>query len=47
MFSSGEDVKAEAAKYFRVAFSIGEENQVDEMVKRFGRAVRWFFKGKT
>jgi aromatic amino acid aminotransferase I len=47
MFAAGEEQTDEAAKYFRVAFSIGEEKQVDEMVKRFGRAVRWFFKGKT
>jgi aromatic amino acid aminotransferase I len=46
MFAAQEE-KDEAAKYFRVAFSVGEEPDVDEMVKRFGRAVRWFFKGET
>jgi aspartate/methionine/tyrosine aminotransferase len=47
MFAAGEERKDEVAKYFRVAFSVGEEPDVDEMVKRFGRAVRWFFKGET
>jgi aromatic amino acid aminotransferase I len=47
MFAASDDQRDEAAKYFRVAFSVGEEDEVDEMVKRFGRAVRWFFKGKT
>jgi aromatic amino acid aminotransferase I len=47
MFAAGDEQREEAAKYFRVAFSVGEKKEVDEMVKRFGRAVRWFFKGKT
>lgn len=46
MFAAGDEQRDEAAKYFRVAFSVGEPSEVDEMVKRFGRAVRWFFKGK-
>jgi aromatic amino acid aminotransferase I / 2-aminoadipate transaminase len=47
MFAAGDEQREEAAKYFRVAYSVGEPKEVDEMVKRFGRAVRWFFKGKT
>jgi aromatic amino acid aminotransferase I / 2-aminoadipate transaminase len=47
MFAAGDEQRDEAAKYFRIAFSVGEPSEVDEMVKRFGRAVRWFFKGKT
>jgi aromatic amino acid aminotransferase I / 2-aminoadipate transaminase len=47
MFAAGDEQRDEAAKYFRVAFSVGEKDQVDEMVKRFGRAVRWFFTDKT
>jgi len=47
MFAAGDEQREEAAKYFRVAFSVGEEKEVDEMVKRFGRAVRWFFTGRT
>lgn len=47
MFAAGDEQRDEAAKYFRVAFSVGEEAEVDEMVKRFGRAVRWFFTGRT
>ena len=47
MFAAGDAQREEAAKYFRVAFSVGEKNEVDEMVKRFGRAVRWFFNAKT
>ena len=44
MFAAGDQQRHEAAKYFRVAFSIGEPKEVDVMVKRFGRAIRWFFK---
>lgn len=47
IFAAGDEQREEAAKYFRVAFSVGEKKEVDEMVKRFGRAVRWFFRGKT
>ena len=47
VFAAGEDQRADAAKYFRVAFSIGEEKDVDEMVKRFSRAIRWFFAGSA
>ena len=47
MFAAGDKQRDEAAKYFRVAFSVGEKEDVDEMVKRFARAIRWFFKGKT
>ena len=42
MFAANDDNRNEAAKYFRIAYSVGEPDQVDEMVKRFGRAVRWF-----
>jgi aromatic amino acid aminotransferase I len=47
VFAAGDDQRDEAAKYFRVAFSVGEEKEVDEMVKRFSRALKWFFAGKT
>jgi len=47
LFAASDEQRDEAAKYFRVAFSVGENDQVDEMVKRFGRAIRWFFQGKT
>jgi aromatic amino acid aminotransferase I / 2-aminoadipate transaminase len=47
MFAASDEETEEAAKYFRVAFSVGENDQVDEMVKRFARAVNWFLKGKT
>jgi aromatic amino acid aminotransferase I / 2-aminoadipate transaminase len=43
MCAATDEQREEAAKYFRVSFSIGEKNEVDEMVTRFGRAVRWFF----
>jgi len=47
MFAASEEQRDEAAKYFRVAFSVGEKDEVDEMVKRFGRAIRWFLTAKT
>lgn len=47
IFAAGDKQRGEAAKYFRVAFSTGEPKEVDEMVKRFGRAVRWFFKSEA
>ena len=47
LFAASDEQRGEAAKYFRVAFSIGENDQVDEMVKRFRRAIGWFFQGKT
>lgn len=47
MFAATDEQRDEAAKYFRVAFSVGEKDEVDEMVKRFGRAVRWFLTDKT
>jgi len=47
MFAATDEKTDEGAKYFRVAYSVGEPDQVDLMVKRFGRAVRWFFSGKT
>jgi len=47
LFAASDEQRDEAAKYFRVAFSVGENDQVDEMVKRFRRAIGWFFQGGT
>jgi DNA-binding transcriptional MocR family regulator len=40
IFAAGDEQRDKAAKYLRVAFSVGEQEDVDDMVKRFGRAVR-------
>jgi len=47
MFAATDEQTDEGARYFRVAFSVGEPAEVDEMVQRFGRAVRWSFNGET
>jgi aromatic amino acid aminotransferase I / 2-aminoadipate transaminase len=47
IFAASDERRDEAAKYIRVSFSMGENDKFDEMVKRFGRAIRAFFKGKA
>lgn len=47
VFAANDQNRDEAAKYFRVAYSIGESDQVDEMVRRFGKTLRWFFRRRT